>query len=88
MAFGELNVLGIIQLREPEIAAAVLYILQDKVEKMQSQLGYIKTLDRETIKVWRDGNNTEVNRLEWISATEAEIATCQEHIDKMKVISG
>ena len=88
MPFSELNVLGIIQLREPEIAAAVLYNLQDKLERMRSQLGYVKTLDSETIKVWQGGNSTEVNRLDWISATEAEIVTCQGHIDEMQIISG
>ena len=78
----------IIEIKDKEIAAAVLYGLRAKLVQMQSQLGYIQTLDSETIKVWQDGNSTAVNRLEWITATEAEIATCQGHIDIMEAICG
>lgn len=77
----------LIQIKDKEIAAAVLYNLQAKLEQMESQLGYIKTLDRETIKVWQGGNSIEVNRLEWVSNTEADIVICKKHIAEMEAIA-
>ena len=69
--------------KDKNIAEAVSYSLQMQLELMQSQIGYVKSLTSETITTWSGGNQTERNRLEWITETEAEIAKCQAHITAM-----
>lgn len=70
--------------KQVEIIAALLYNLQDKLEFMQAQLGYIKTLNKEIIIIWANGNKIEKNRKEWIEETEIEISKCQAHINALK----
>ena len=79
MAFFDLAV----KVKIKENADAVLYVLRNELELMQSKLGYAKTLDTETVWVWTRGDRIEMNRLEWIELTEAEIVKCMAHITAM-----
>jgi hypothetical protein len=84
MAYQELELF--VKSKDKEIAGALLYCLENRLEHMQAQLGYAKSLDTETVIVWSGGNRTERNRLEWVTDTESEIADCQAHIAEMEQI--
>lgn len=75
------------EVKNRETSGAILYCLKNMLEQMQAQLGYVRSLDKETITVWANGNKTERNRLDWIADTEREIADCQAHIAEMEQIS-
>lgn len=84
MAYGVL----LTEIKDKEIASTVVYILENNLNLMESQLGYVKGLDVDIIKIWTVGNLIEVKRTDWIKDTEEEIETCKAHIEEMqKIIS-
>lgn len=82
MAFFDLAV----KVKTKEIADAVLYILQLKLENMVSQLGYVRALDTDMIWIWAGGNRIQMERLAWIDLAEQEIAKCNAHIVAMSAV--
>lgn len=72
-----------VEFKHKEAVLALKYLLEDKLELMKAQLGYVKTLTNSTIKEWKNGNLTEKDRLTWISETEAEIAKCEAHLAEL-----